>query len=360
MRSSRSAQADHPRLSSRGTEARRGSSAVAEDDGGRAADGRAGVRLAGLLLIAALLSGQASAETLKVAVGQRGNWDTAVAELGQRGGIFKKYGLDLDILYTSGGGETQQAVLSRSVQIGVAAGTLGVLGAFSKGAPVRIIGGQATGAADYWYVPAASPIRTIADLAGHTIAFSTVGSSTNSIVLTLAAQDHLSFTPVATGSPPATFTQTMSGQIDVGWAAPPFGLDALKDGKIRFVFRGNDLPAIRVQTTRVLITHAAELAQDKAAVDRFMQGYRATLNWMYSNPDALTIFAQYAGVSDAVAKTTRDEFFPKAMLEPDTISGIDEVMADGVKFKFLSAPLTKAQLAQVIRIPPDAPLGDAP
>lgn len=42
-------------------------------------------------------------ETLKVAVPQRGAWDTAVAELGQRGGIFKKHGLTLEILYTQGG-----------------------------------------------------------------------------------------------------------------------------------------------------------------------------------------------------------------------------------------------------------------
>ena len=53
------------------------------------------------------------------------------------------------MLYTQGGGETLQAVISGSADIGVAAGTLGALGAFAKGAPVRIIGAQATGAADY-------------------------------------------------------------------------------------------------------------------------------------------------------------------------------------------------------------------
>src|SRR5215472_4580329 len=40
-----------------------------------------------------------SQETLKVAIPQRGAWDAGVAELGQRGGIFKKHGLDLEILY---------------------------------------------------------------------------------------------------------------------------------------------------------------------------------------------------------------------------------------------------------------------
>ena len=40
------------------------------------------------------LAGTASAQdTLKLAIGQRGNWDTSVSELGQRAGIFKKHGL---------------------------------------------------------------------------------------------------------------------------------------------------------------------------------------------------------------------------------------------------------------------------
>src|SRR5262249_34696542 len=92
-------------------------------------------------------------ETLKVAAGQRGNWDTSVCEIGQRGGIFKKHGIELDIVYTQGSGETLQAVLSESVDIGVAVGIMGALGAYSKGAPVRVIGAETTGAGDlYWYV----------------------------------------------------------------------------------------------------------------------------------------------------------------------------------------------------------------
>ena len=64
-------------------------------------------------LAAALTVPTAHAEdTLRVAAGQRGNWDTTIAEIGQRGGIFKKNGLSLEILYTQGAGETQQAVIA--------------------------------------------------------------------------------------------------------------------------------------------------------------------------------------------------------------------------------------------------------
>src|SRR5919198_210727 len=79
-------------------------------------------------------------DALKLTVGQRGNWDTSVSEVGQRAGIFKKHGLVLEILYTQGAGETQQPVIAGSVDIGVGVGIMGVLSAYAKGAPVRVIG----------------------------------------------------------------------------------------------------------------------------------------------------------------------------------------------------------------------------
>ena len=72
-------------------------------------------------------------DTIKLAIGQRGNWDTSVSEIGQRAGIFKKHGLVLEIVYTQGAGETQQAVISGSVDIGIAAGVMGVLSAYLEG-----------------------------------------------------------------------------------------------------------------------------------------------------------------------------------------------------------------------------------
>lgn len=298
---------------------------------------------------AVALALSAWAETVKLAVGQRGNWDTAVAELGQRAGIFGKHGLELEILYTAGGGETLQAVLSRSVDVGVAAGTLGVLGAAAKGAPVRIIGAETTGAADlYWYVPAGSPLRSVSDLAGKTVAFSTAGSSTDAAGRMAMAQYGVPFKMVATGSPPSTFTQVMSGQIDVGWAAAPFGVEALRDGRTRAVLRGGDIAAAQDQTIRVLLTHAAVLGQKKKLLAAFMQAYRETIEAMYTDDAVLRIYADFAGIPEDVARQTRDQFFPRAAVDPDHIVGLDAVMEDGVRFKFMAAPLTPAQVAQVV------------
>ena len=92
-----------------------------------------------IAVLGALIAGSlpaAAQDTLKLAVGQRGNWDTSVSELGQRVGIFKKHGLALEILYTQGGGETQQAVVSGSVDIGVASGIMGAPQPILQGSPV--------------------------------------------------------------------------------------------------------------------------------------------------------------------------------------------------------------------------------
>src|ERR1700687_4354861 len=124
-------------------------------------------------------AGSAAAEDLlKVSVPQRGSWDTGISELGQRGGIFKRHGLTLEILYTEGGAESQQAVIGGSMDIAVAVGISSVLRAYEKGAPVRAIGGEMVGSPNqFWYVPANSPVRKIADLNDKTIGYSVTGSS---------------------------------------------------------------------------------------------------------------------------------------------------------------------------------------
>ena len=64
-------------------------------------------------LVAALMLGGIGAagaqdlEKVTVAIGQGGKWDASIPQLGLDQSIFKKHGLDLDILYTQAGDETQ-------------------------------------------------------------------------------------------------------------------------------------------------------------------------------------------------------------------------------------------------------------
>ena len=290
-------------------------------------------------------------DKLVLALGQRGNWDTAISELGQRAGIFKKHGLALDILWTQGAGESQQAVLAGSADLGLV-GTLQAFAAYRKGVPARIVAAEATGAADYWYARADSAVRSMKDTTGKTVAYSTNGASTHTMVLGFLREAGVTARPVATGSPGATLTQVMSGQIDVGWSAPPFGLAQINKGEIRVVAYGTDLASVRDQTIRVLMTLAPRLDGRPDVFARYVQAYRETVDWMYAGEEPLKMYAEFAGVPLEIAHQVRDKFFPKSLLVPDRVSGVEAQMADAVTFKYLSEPLTREQLAELIRIPP--------
>jgi NitT/TauT family transport system substrate-binding protein len=306
--------------------------------------------LAGLLTAAVPVS---AADLLKITVGQRGNWDTSISHLGDKAGIFKKHGIEVEIIYTSGSGETLQPVIAGSVDLGFAVGTQGAMAAYAKGAPVRIIGAEATGAADYWYAKTTSPIRTLQDTNGRTVAFSTNGSSTQSIVRAFIDEFKLTARAMATGNPSATLTAVMTDQVDVGWASPPFGLKEIEAGQIRVVAKATDSALVRGQTIRVIVANAGALEQRKDAISRFMDGYRETIDYMYSdNPQVFKDYAAFVQVPEAMAKRVRDEFFPKALVNPDRIEGVESVMNEAVNLKFISAPLTRKQLDELIQIPP--------
>ncbi|MFL5052579.1 MAG: ABC transporter substrate-binding protein [Xanthobacteraceae bacterium] len=310
--------------------------------------------LLGCLVSAATLlsAGFAAADDqLKLTIGQRGNWDTAIAELGTKAGIFKKHGLELEMIYTSGSGETLQPVISGSVALGLAVGTLGAVAAYAKGAPVRIIGAQATGAADYWYAKTSSPIKTLQDTAGKTLAYSTNGSSTHSIVRAFVNEFKLTAKPTPTGNPSTTLTAVMTDQVDVGWASPPFGLKEIDEGKIRVVAKATEATLVRGQTIRVVVANADAVEKKKDAIGRFMQAYRETIEYMYgSNPQVIKDYAEFVKVPEPLAKKVRDEFFPKSLIWPDEIKGLDSLMEEAVTLKFIPAPLTKQQQAELIQL----------
>ena len=295
----------------------------------------------------------ASADDLvKMTIGQRGNWDTAVPHLGEKAGIFKKHGITMEMVYTRGSGETVQPVISGNVDLGLAVGTLGAMGYFAKGAPVRIVAAEATGAADYFYAKTDSGITSLKDpkAKGKTIAYSTNGSSTDSMVKAFLKEWKVDLKPVATGSPPATLTAVMSNQVDVGWAAPPFGLKEIDEGKIRLVARGSDTETIRGQTIRTIIANTDTLKKRRDVLRRFMQAYRETIEYMYSdNPQVMKDYAEFAGITPELAKRVRDEFFPRAILQMTEIKGLDQLLQDAVELKYTDRLLTKEQVAELIQ-----------
>jgi len=293
-------------------------------------------------------------DTLRIAVGQINNWENQAPTLGEAAGIFRKHGLKVEAFATQGAGETIQAVVSGSADLGAGVGVAGVMRAFAKGAPVRILLPAFTGTGDlYWYVKADSPLQSLKDAtAANTIAYSTSGSSSNNIVVAFEKELGVKAKPTATGGPPATFTQVMTGQIDIGWSAPPFGIKEIREGKIRIIARGSDIPSLRDQTVRAIIVNASALKEKHDAILRFAQGYREAVDWMYADPKALQMYAEKVNEPVDILAESLKQFHPKAALQTEKMADLDGAIKDAVTLKFLDAPMTQEQIVEFLQIPP--------
>jgi NitT/TauT family transport system substrate-binding protein len=303
-----------------------------------------------LALLAASTQGVA-AETLKVAVAQRGFWNSTFVDVALKQGYFKEAGLKIEILYTEGGASTLTPVIAGSLDIAMTNGTLGVIAAYAKGMPVKIISAEATGAPDaFWYARPESGIRSLADTAGKTVAFSSPGSSTNLILLQLVNQTKVAAKLVATGGAPGTLTQVMSGQIDVGWSVPPFVLQQLAEGRLAIIARGSDVAALAQQTIRVNVANANALREKRDAFVRYIRAISRAIDWAYSDPGAIDNYAEIAKVPRALAQRTRDEFYPKESLQLAEVKGLDVTLWQALEFKYITAPMSVADAQGLLDI----------
>ena len=160
-----------------------------------------------------------AADRLVVSSGHQGGWDALVVNFGLRKGFFAAKGLDIENVDMDTGAPTIQAVVSGSIDLAVGVGMPGFMGAVMKGAPLKMISANFTGAGDFaWYARADSPIKTFKDITeNNTVAYSSTGSSSQIVAFALLKQAGVTGKPTATGNASATLTQVMTGQIDVGY-----------------------------------------------------------------------------------------------------------------------------------------------
>lgn len=286
-----------------------------------------------------------AADKMRIISSQKGFWDTTLVLFGQQKGIFADNGIDLDILWSDGGADIQQAVIAGSTDFGVAPGILGALSAFVKRAPIVVTNAEMTGSSDlYWYAKADSPIKTIKDCGGKTVAFSRPGASSELVASTLLESENVRAKLVSTGGPGATLTQVMSGQIDVGWSAIPVGLTEVKAGAIRIVARGNDAPGLATQTVRVGMTNTRFFSDKPELLKRFIKTMQKTIDWAYEGDEALKMYAEINRIDLQTAREARDTGYPKQALALSPISNLELSISQALKDKRLSAPLTPEQI----------------
>ena len=305
--------------------------------------------LAGVTILAATAA--SAQDKVRIAIPQQGLWETGMVEIGAAMGMFKKEGIEIEPIYTRGGAETVQAVLSGSVDIAASNGLLGTIGAFSKGAPIRVTAASMTGSPDlFWYAKTESNIKSIKDLEGKSMGFSQPGSSTHLVAQSLLQHFKVKANLVPSGSPSGSFTMVMSGQLDAGWTVPPFRLQEIEEGKVNVVVKGSQDPAVENQTTRVYVSTAQTIKAKRDLLVRFHRALANSVALAYSNDAALEAYATMAKITPAIARRVRDEFHPLPNMQLKEVRGLDISLKQALEFKFIDKPMKPEDFKAMIEI----------
>ena len=153
-----------------------------------------------------------------------------------------------------------------------------------------------------------------------------------------------------TGGVPGTYTQVMTGQIDIGWSVVPFALKDINEGKVRIVARSRDATELANQTIRANLASVSSLKTKREAITKFMQVIEKSIDWAYTNPQAIEIFAKNMKVTPEIAKQAVDGFFPKSAMQIGEIKDLERSLQDALDFKFIASPKTPADIAGLFDI----------
>ena len=142
----------------------------------------------------------------------------------------------------------------------------------------------------------------------------------------------------------------MTGQIDVGWAAAPFGLQNVLDGKITVIARTGDVPQLANQTIRVNIANT-EVAEDQTRRDREIHAHLCARDRLgLPEPARGRDFRAEHEARAADRQKAVDEFYPKAGLQIGEIKGLDLTLKDALDYKYIPAPKTAQEIAGLFDI----------
>src|SRR6185312_7165516 len=103
-------------------------------------------------------------------------------------------------------------------------------------------------------------------------------------------------------------------------------------------------------TIRVNLANVNSLKTKRETIAKFMQVIQKSIDWAYTNPQAIEIFAKNMKVTPAIAKKAVDEFYPKSAMQLGEIKGVDLSLNDALDFKFIASPKTPKDVAGLFDI----------
>lgn len=201
-------------------------------------------------------------------------------------GFFKQNGVDVTgILTAAGGGTAVRNTLAGGIPFGEVSLAAAVQ-AINAGQKLIIIGGGVQTVADQmWMVKTDSPLKTIKDLAGKKVAFTSPGSVSNMVILMALKANGMAPKDVQlipAGDLGAILAAVSNGAVDAGFSDEMIYSQNTK--LVRPLFFVRDVMSPKMMQT-VMITTAEYAKQKPEIIKGLIEARRQGLAYMRSNPD---------------------------------------------------------------------------
>lgn len=233
-----------------------------------------------ILISVLLLPRGLPAQITTVRIAFNGFGGTAPIFLGTDAGIFKKQGLNLEMVFIPGGSLSLQALIGRSLDLLLTGGPP-VVNAYMQGAKIKIIGGVTNLLPYTFIVP--STIRSAEQIKGKKIGISRFGSNTDYVVRLALDQFGLGANQVQivqVGGSQARLVALQSGAIQATVLSPEEAVVAQKMGfsvLLDFIEKGIEFPHVNV------VARDDYLESQPQTVRTFMRTYIESVRYYKSH-----------------------------------------------------------------------------
>ena len=252
-----------------------------------------------LALLLALFSGPALAEQISVT-----HWGVllygAPYAVAMERGYFRQAGIDISGIFSSkGGGTTVRNMILGGLPFGEVA-LSAAIAAEREGLDIRIVSGGVQNLSDLvWVTLPDSPIKTITDLKGKKLGYTTPKSVTD--MVTTLVLDHQKITGVervAVGSVGAQITALQQKAIDAAYLGEP--IYSQNKSKFRVLFYARDMLAQNNLTQTVGVTTSEFAKANPQKVKAIIEGRRRGVEFIYQNPKEAALIVAKAYAFDPV------------------------------------------------------------
>lgn len=288
---------------------------------------------AGALLVAGAASPVHAADKLRVGKAINVLWIYTILDIGVEQGIFAKYGLDPEISVLPGEAKFQQALISESIDIGLASSTSMALAV--KGSPSIAVAAYASAPRNFSVIVAAdSDIETVADLKGRLLATATSGSLPEWLIKRLSLQEGWGIDGIrttATGGFEASLAATLTHSVDGFMGATEAGLMLEQQKRGRIVT--NMEPYAPRFLTQVVSTRRDFVQDHPDLVERFLKGLFATIAYVETDKAKTTEIAtrvlhQDPAVMDRTYDSELSMLSTDGVFDPEAIEILKQSFVD--------------------------------